>query len=364
MKKRLILAGAVLALLLGGAAVHASGLTSSDALISLRYLTDTFLPSLTAQTEERLEPLDDAYQQAADALDEKAALYLAQAGVTGSSAVQYSGQFSRTSFGQGDVLTLPTGAGFLLLEGSVQVAHDGAVVDVTTGSSVSSGTALAANHRYLVGEETTARFTILSGAASAGVEGYYLLTSSQEASLPFLDVTVNDWFYSAVSFVYENGLFSGTAADTFSPNMNITRGMVVTVLYQLAGRPAVSGNSGFSDVAPDAYYALPVAWASANGVVAGMGNNEFAPNSNITREQLACMLYSYARSIAGADVSARGDLTQYVDFSQVSSYAQEALSWAVGAGVITGMDAQTLSPGGTATRAQAAAMLQVLSSLL
>ena len=181
---------------------------------------------------------------------------------------------------------------------------------------------------------------------------------------PWVGGEINDWFYSAVSFVYENGLFSGTAADTFSPNMNITRGMVVTVLYQLAGRPAVSGDSGFSDVAPDAYYALPVAWASANGVVAGMGNNEFPPNSTITREQLACMLYSYARSIAGADVSARGDLTQYVDFSQVSSYAQEALSWAVGAWFITGMDAQTLSPGGTATRAQAAAMLQVLSSLL
>ncbi len=347
---------------LGAVAALAAAASSGDPLISLSYLQNTFLPSLTQQAEQRLDPLDETAQAAQDLLDEKAQGYLAQAG-GGDSALSYSAGFSDTSCRRGDEYALPAGSGFLLRAGSAKVTHDGAVVDVTAGTSVASGGALTAGHRYLVGEDTAALFYISSEAAVAGVEGSYLLTPSTYDTMPFLDVAEGDWFHAAVTYAYGNGLFSGTAADTFSPNMNITRGMVVTVLYQLAGRPAVSDGSAFSDVAADAYYAAPVSWATANGVVAGMGDGTFAPNSNITREQLACMLYSFARNIAGLDVSLQGDLSRYTDRDSVSSYAAQALSWAVGAGVITGTDAALLSPQGTATRAQAAAMLFVMDSL-
>lgn len=363
MRKRLYpLVAALLLTALGAAVSLAAAASSSDPLISLSYLTDTFLPSLNQQAEQRLDVLDETAQTARDQLDEKADAYLAQAS-GGDAALSYSAGFTDTAFRRGDTLSLSSGAGFLLRAGSAKVTHDGTVVDVTTGSTVASGTALTANHRYLVGEETSARFYLSSEAAVAGVEGYYTLTPSTYNTMPFLDVSEDDWFHAAVTYAYGKGLFSGTAADTFSPNMNITRGMVVTVLYQLAGRPAVSGTGGFTDVPADAYYATPVAWATANGVVAGMGDNQFAPSSNITREQLACMLYSYARNIAGLDCAQRGDLSRYHDRDSVASYATEALSWAVGAGIITGIDDTTLSPKGTATRAQAAAMLYVMSSL-
>ena len=363
MKKRIILAAAVLALILTSVA-GAAGVTQSDPLISLRYLTETFLPTLLGQAEERLSPLDDAYQTATDDLEERAEGYLAQAAGSGTGEGRYSARFVPDSYGLDDVFTLPSGAGFLLTDGYARVDHDGGVVDVTTGGAVASGSPLTAGHRYLVAEDTTASFTVTSGAATAAAEGSYTLSLSASSHIPFSDVSRDHWYFPAVTFVYEHGLFSGTAADTFSPDLNITRGMVVTVLYQLAGRPAASGSVSFTDVPGDAYYAQPVAWASSHGVVAGMGDGTFAPDNNITREQLAVMLYAYARNIAGSDASARGDLERYGDRDQVSSYAVEALSWAVGAGVITGMDASTLDPGGTATRAQAAAMLRVLSDVL
>ena len=175
--------------------------------------------------------------------------------------------------------------------------------------------------------------------------------------LPFLDVGPQDWFYDAVRFVYARGMMSGTDPHAFSPSQTTTRGMIVTILHRLEGSPAATGTA-FRDVPAAMYYAQPIAWASANGIVTGFGDGSFQPESPITREQLAAILMRYAR-YKGLDVSARAGLEAFPDRDKISPYAQDAMAWAVSAGLIGGMDG-LLAPAGSATRAQAATILMRL----
>ena len=174
-------------------------------------------------------------------------------------------------------------------------------------------------------------------------------------NLPFRDVAAGAWYYSAVEYVYARSIMSGTAADLFAPNQNTTRGMIVTMLHRLEGSPAALPAS-FRDVSAGAYYAGPVAWASANGIVTGTGDGLFSPDAPVTREQMAAILYRYAQ-YKGLDASARADLGRFPDAPRVSLYAAEPMSWAVGAGLINGSDG-LLDPAGQATRAQVAAIFQ------
>ena len=178
----------------------------------------------------------------------------------------------------------------------------------------------------------------------------------EKDELPFVDVDDSDWFYDAVYYAYTNGLMDGVSTTQFAPNSNLTRGMVVTILYRLEGEPRVTGSSGFTDVASGAWYADPVTWAAANGIVNGVSDTEYAPNTDITREQLAAILFRYAE-YKGYDVSGRDSLTGYTDRGSISAYALDAMRWAVDEGLITGMTATTIVPQGTATRAQCATML-------
>lgn len=174
--------------------------------------------------------------------------------------------------------------------------------------------------------------------------------------LPFTDVPAGSWYYDAVQYVYEEGLMGGTGNNRFSPDLTTSRAMIVTILYRLEGSPAVTGGMSFADVSDGQWYSDGVAWASANGIVTGYSNGSFGPNDTITREQMAAILYRYAR-YKGYDVSARAQLNSYSDASQVASYATDSMSWAVGSGLITGTSGTTLSPAGSATRAQAAVIL-------
>ena len=175
--------------------------------------------------------------------------------------------------------------------------------------------------------------------------------------LPFTDVAETDWFYESVAYVYFNGLMNGTSDTTFSPNGTTTRGMIVTILYRLAGSPEAPSRSPFQDVDPNQYYADPIAWAAWNGIVTGKTATTFGPNDPITREQMAAILYRYAAS-QEMDLSQKGDLTQFGDQGKISSYAREALAWANGAGLITGKGGGILDPQGPAVRAQVAAIFQ------
>lgn len=172
---------------------------------------------------------------------------------------------------------------------------------------------------------------------------------------PFADVKENDWFYGSVMKAYEEGWMSGTAKNSFAPNTDTTRGMIVTVLYRLENAPE-AGVSKFKDVKADAYYDKAVAWAAENGVVSGYSATKFGPEDKITREQLAEILYRYA-VLKGYDVSKSADLTAYKDYADVSGYAAEAMAWANAMGIVSGTSETTLSPKANATRAQVAAML-------
>ena len=200
---------------------------------------------------------------------------------------------------------------------------------------------------------------------SVGAVGTYTYRSLQiysridvtfsDSKLPFTDVRTSDWFYEDVAFVYNEGLFSGTSSVTFSPNANMTRAMLVTVLYRLEGEPAVSGRSGFVDVTRNSYYEDAVTWAADNDIVNGTGNSTFSPNANVTREQMAAILYRYAQ-YKRYNTSASESLTGFSDAASVSTYAKTPLSWAVAEGLVKGT-AGRLLPKGSATRAQVAAIL-------
>lgn len=175
--------------------------------------------------------------------------------------------------------------------------------------------------------------------------------------LPFTDVKAGDWFYEAVVYVYSHGMMRGLSENSFAPYATTDRAMIVTILHRLEGSPAALPAS-FTDVADGQYYAAPVAWASSAGIVEGYEDATFRPGDPITREQLAAILYRYAR-YKDLDTSVKGDLGQFPDAPSVSLYAADAMSWAVGAGLIAGLDG-TLQPRGEAGRAQAAVILQRL----
>lgn len=174
--------------------------------------------------------------------------------------------------------------------------------------------------------------------------------------MPFTDVNEGDWFYDVVLYAYDNGLMTGVSATEFAPNQTTTRGMIVSMLARLEGVTSAE-DAGFADVAENDWYATAVNWAASVGVVNGYEDNTFRPNAPITREQMAAILYNYA-DYKGYDVSARADLSDYADAADVSSWAEDVLSWANAEGLINGMTATTIDPQGATTRAQTAAMFE------
>lgn len=177
-------------------------------------------------------------------------------------------------------------------------------------------------------------------------------------SAPFTDVDTAKWYHLSVDYVLTHKMMNGVSSRAFAPNANLTRGMLVQILYNLEGKPKGTAAS-FSDVQADAWYAEAVGWAASNKVVTGYVDGTFRPNAAVTREQAAAILYRYAQS-KGIDVSVgeNTNILSYVDVQQASEYAIPALQWAVGAGVLNGKNGGRLAPTGTATRAEIAAIMQ------
>ena len=217
--------------------------------------------------------------------------------------------------------------------------------DLTAWSLADDGTISAAGGAWDAQQQTYA-FDVISGVTAI-------------ARFPFADVPAGSWYYGAAAYAYNNGLFAGTTDTTFAPDMTMTRAMLVSVLWRLAGEPAPKGANTFDDVPDGAWYTDAVTWAAENGVVAGIGNGCFDPSGAVTREQTAVILFNYAQS-KGYDVSARADLSAFPDAGSVSGWAQEALAWANASGLISGAVRGTqtiLDPQGSASRAQVAMIL-------
>lgn len=183
-----------------------------------------------------------------------------------------------------------------------------------------------------------------------------------QKTMPFTDLS-GHWAAEAITYVYGNGLMNGTSDTTFAPDESLNRAMLATILYRLSGEPAARGEGKtFMDVAPDTWYTSAVAWASANSIVSGVGDGKFAPTQAITREELATMLYRYAK-YSKLDTSAKGDLSKFADGDQIAAWASDAMAWAVGAGLISGKTANVIDPTGTATRAEMATILMRFTEL-
>ena len=306
-----------------------------------------------------------------------------------------------------ETVTLTIGDGVTLtVENGGTLTNDGEIV-VEDGGQLDGdidGDDEAVKHRYTVrfdanGGENVASQTVESGAEielpQAVREGYdflgwelndetyaagekYTVTSSvtftaqwketdedgdngdEEWENPYADVAANQWFYAAVQYVSENNLMNGVAENAFGPDIHTTRGMLVTILHRMEGEPQ-AGEHSFADVAEDEYYADAVAWAAENDIVNGYSDTVFAPEKAMSREEMAVVLYRYAQ-YKGWDVSAQGDLSRYADSESVSAWSAEAMTWAVGAKVMDGMDGR-LAPQGDALRSQTATVLMRVSTL-
>lgn len=338
MKKRTVAAALALCVLLSGAALAAGG-TPSDPLISLNYLNGTYWSSLEslvdAAVKEDTQPLYDAALDCARQQD--------PSGQTASSG------FTAQTGGTGGVVKLTLGSGLVWTDGSGKV-RAGLLVDATTGQEAAPGTALTAGHRYLAVED--ASVMALSQTAGWLVEGEW--TALPATGLAFTDVAADTWYCKNVCYVVEKGLFKGVTDTTFQPSGAMTRGMAVTVLYRIAGEPAAAYASLFTDVPEQRWYTDGAVWAGQNQIVPSDGG-VFRPNENVTRQELASMLYEYARSV-GAD-TAGGGLDGFSDAGDVASWAKDALDWAVQKKIMEGSGGK-LRPGASASRAEVAAMFQ------
>ena len=246
------------------------------------------------------------------------------------------------------------------VKSSMRRASRGTTVTLTAtpdeGYELESITVTRSGGTVSLTDKGDGKYTFTMPRANVTVEAVFTASGEQPSGLPFTDVDADDWFHDAVTYVYENGMMEGTSDTAFSPSMTTTRGMIVTILWRLEDSPEADGQTGFTDVADGAWYADAVNWAAEQGIVEGYDNGGFGPGDIITREQMALILYRYAQ-YKGYDTSATGALDGFADAGAVSGWAEDAVAWAVGAGLMEGKGGDMLDPTGTATRAEAAAIL-------
>jgi len=207
-----------------------------------------------------------------------------------------------------------------------------------------------------VTENQDGTYSFIMPAGGVTITASFVAEQPEKPALSFTDVKEADWFSEYVKYVCEKGLMVGTAENRFSPNLITSRSMLVSILYRLAGSPSVSASS-FRDVAAGQWYTSGIAWASANGIASGYGNGLFGPSDSLTREQLAVILYNYAK-YKGYAVTATKGLSSFTDQGRVSPWAKTAMEWAVGSNLLFGKGNNTLAPADVATRAEMAALIQ------
>lgn len=196
----------------------------------------------------------------------------------------------------------------------------------------------------------------IAGLLSLAVLAAAPAPAGAASSLPFSDVAGSSWYADAVSYVCENSLMTGTGADTFQPAAATNRAMLVTILHRIDGEPESASKSGFYDVSGSSWYSDPVDWAAGSGIVTGYDGNVFRPGKSVTRQEMVTILYRYAQ-YSNRNVTIKGSLSAYSDYDEIQNYALRAMSWAAGNNIITGKSGARLDPGGTATRAEIAAII-------
>ena len=358
MKKRMIALGLALTLALGSVAA-ATGGTQADPLVSVGYLEGTYFSNLadrvTGWVTDLLQP---TYDDAVDQLEYLAAGYLSDLGAVDQTTLpegwSMTEQFVSQGGERGDTVSLSLGSGISMASGTATA--NAALVDITSGAELAAGGMLTAGHRYVTTAQTV--ITITSRTAQWAMQGVWSTTADgiSVIELPFTDVPEDSWYYDAVYYVVEKSLYNGTSDTTFSPMMTMQRGMLTTVLHRLSGSPAVEYSPIFSDVPSGVWYTNGTIWAGQLGVVSGNGTGAFLPGDQVARQQIAVILYNYAK-LMGFDVSGQGDLSAFADGGSVASWAKTAMSWAVSVGILQGSNGKVM-PANGASRAEVAIMLQ------
>lgn len=353
MKKRILLSALICACLLAGV-TGASGSAQGDSLVTKSYLEGIYRQELQSAITERasaavaaardsmLHELKTAGQGSLDRL----------ASDTGSGWLTAS-SFTAQGGETGDTITLAPGSGLVWTDGSASVT--GELIDLTSGSAVSGGT-LTANHRYVASGQCV--ITVNSRVAHWSAEGKWQTTSDgvDPSKLVFVDVPVGSWYYDAVYYVVDRGLFVGKSSTEFVPDSKMSRAMLSTVLHRLAGEPAVTYRPIFSDVPDGTWYTAGTIWTAENNIAVSRGEGVFVPTENASRQELVVTIYNYA-VWAGCDTSQRADLSAFPDGDQVPAEVRDAVSWAVAAGILQGGSGGKLLLNEPTGRAQVATMI-------
>lgn len=351
-KKRFLTFPAVLlALGIATAALAAGGL--DDPLISVSWLYHSLAPRLEAQfqkeTDEKLDSLEADYSGRMDAL------HFASAG-----EYDYAAGFTRLDFSEGGSVELDTFGCFLMTEGRMRLLEGPCeVLDLSTGQVCAPGSWLEAQHKYFAAEGSGALFRAYSGAEGY-VDGYYLHTAAGEIppAERFTDVD-GHWAREQILMLAELGVVKGTDEDLFSPEAKVTRAMFVTVLGRLFGADDTVAESRFSDVKPSDWFAPYVQWASEFGIVTGNEDGTFAPNRNITREQMAAILIRFCGAFGYVLPEVNGE-ESFADVDEISAWALDSVELARRTGLMTGRSGGIFDPGGTASRAEMCAVISRL----
>lgn len=333
-KKRIIAFAAAIILLIGVSSAVASTTagTASDPLISLQYITNTYIPQLLTSGREMIQTA------------------LGNNGGSGT-----TGSFSVTSLSSGSTVTLGTGGSVVLNSGSASLSIvSGTVVNVTRGEEVKAGP-INLCERYMAVEDTIAVVSATS-ACELAYDGDAVINGST-VEVSFSDVPAGHWAFSYIEKLASAGYINGTGNGKFSPGSNMTRADFVTILGRAAG-VSVSAyqTSSFTDVAVGAYYAPYVEWAVKAGIVTGMGDGTFAPGSNITRSQMAAIAVRYAQYV-GITLSNSGNTALFPDDASIESWAKDSVYAARNAGIITGRTDGSFDPKGNANRAEVSAVI-------
>jgi hypothetical protein len=350
--KRIFTAAFVLLALTAMSAVMAGDAgTASDPLASKTYIEGKFHDALLEEGAARAESRLDAVYGAAAAK------------LTGDGGDGYAlaPRPVLIALSAGKTVRLKTGGSLTVLSGALSAAVEkGALINLTTGTELTQLAGAQPRERYFCAEDSAAVFTAVTDARAL-VDGRYLTDGKLRANhAVFRDINTFDWYYDAVDFGYSNGFYAGTGPGEFSPSLIMTRGMFVTILHNMTGKPVTETVTElFPDVAdPSKWYFAAVVWAKANGISAGTGDGSFRQEEPITREEMTFIMRNYiAYRQYDVTLPADASLDRFPDGGAVSAYAREALSWAVSAGIVSGTGEGKLLPQGVATRAEVAQII-------
>lgn len=337
---------------------------SGSTLISRSYLDGTLLPEIQALISQKVSGAFEAVLSEGKAsLESKGNQFMSQipSDSVGDSGWSSASAMASQSAAKADLITISAGSGLIWHSGTAAVS--GSLIDVTDGTNITSEK-LIPNHYYLAREESEIS---VGTAAAYSVEGRWKLTPNGATNLPvernFTDVPEGEWYYDAVYYAVDKGLFNGISATEFAPGANTTRAMLSTVLHRFQGSPTVAYTPVFSDVPDGTWYTNGTVWAGVNKIVNGIGDGTFRPENLLTRQQIAVMLYNYANWL-GCDTAGRVSLgDSFTDGEVTAVWAYDAVSWAASTGILRGSEG-LLRPDAYASRAELAIMLQRFEACL